>query len=61
MPGSNEIERLAIIGSGTMGHTIALNAAWVGIQVKMFGLDLQDVQNGLFAVKAKLKTLFEKD
>ena len=61
MPGSNEIERLAIIGSGTMGHTIALSAAWVGIQVKMFGLDQLDVQNGLFAVKAKLKTLFEND
>jgi 3-hydroxybutyryl-CoA dehydrogenase len=61
VPGSNEIERLAIIGCGTMGHTIALNAAWVGIQVKMYGLDQQDVQNGLLAVKAKLKTLFEND
>lgn len=61
MPGSIEIERLAIIGCGTMGHTIALNAAWVGIQVKMYGIDQKDVQNGLLAVKAKLKTLFAKD
>ena len=44
-----------------MGHTIALNAAWFGIQVKMYGIDQKDVQNGLLAVKAKLKTLFEKD
>lgn len=44
-----------------MGHTIALNAAWVGIQVKIYGLDKKDVQNGLLAVKAKLKTLFEND
>ena len=61
MPGSTEIERLAVIGCGTMGHTIALNAAWFGIQVKMYGIDQKDVQNGLLAVKAKLKTLFEKD
>ena len=44
-----------------MGHTIALNAAWVGIQVKMYGVDQKDVQNGLLAVKAKLKTLFAND
>ena len=44
-----------------MGHTIALNAAWFGIQVKMYGIDQKDVQNGLLAVKAKLKTLFAKD
>jgi 3-hydroxybutyryl-CoA dehydrogenase len=61
VPGSIEIERLAIIGCGTMGHTIALNAAWVGIQVKMYGIDQKDVQNGLLAVKAKLKTLFAND
>jgi len=61
VPGSIEIERLAIIGCGTMGHTIALNAAWVGIQVKMYGVDQKDVQNGLLAVKAKLKTLFAND
>jgi len=61
VPGSIEIERLAIIGCGTMGHTIALNAAWFGIQVKMYGIDQKDVQNGLLAVKAKLKTLFAKD
>jgi 3-hydroxybutyryl-CoA dehydrogenase len=61
VPGSTEIERLAVIGCGTMGHTIALNAAWFGIQVKMYGIDQKDVQNGLLAVKAKLKTLFEKD
>jgi 3-hydroxybutyryl-CoA dehydrogenase len=61
VPDSNEIERLAIIGCGTMGHTIALNAAWVGIQVKMYGVDQKDVQNGLSAVKVKLKTLFEND
>lgn len=61
MSDSNETERLAIIGCGTMGHTIALNAAWVGIRVKMYGVDRQDVQNGLLAVKAKLKTLLDND
>jgi len=44
-----------------MGHTIALNAAWVGIQVKMYGVDPEDIQKGLAGIKAKLITLFEND
>ena len=38
------MEKLAIIGSGTMGHSIALSAAWAGMQVKMYGLDANDLE-----------------
>lgn len=55
------MEKLAVIGCGTMGHTIALNAAWVGMQVKMYGVDTIDIQNGILGVADKLKTLLKND
>lgn len=57
MPGSNEMERLTVIGCGTMGHSIALNAAWVGMQVKMYGLDAADIKTGFSGITDKLNTL----
>lgn len=61
MSGSNEMEKLAVIGCGTMGHSIALNAAWAGMQVKMYGVDANDIQNGISGVSDKLKTLLKND
>ncbi len=55
------MEKLAVIGCGTMGHSIALNAAWVGMQVKMYGVDTNDIQNGLSGVTDKLDTLLKND
>ena len=51
------MERLTVIGCGTMGHSIALNAAWVGIQVKMYGLDAADIKTGFSGITDKLNTL----
>ncbi|SDM48211.1 3-hydroxybutyryl-CoA dehydrogenase [Daejeonella rubra] len=48
------MEKLAIIGSGTMGHSIAVNAAWAGLNVKMYGLNEADLQKGLEGIKNKL-------
>jgi len=59
--GSKEMEKLAIIGSGTMGHSIALNAAWYGMKVKMYGVDENDIQKGISGVTDKLATLFTND
>ncbi len=55
------MEKLAVIGCGTMGHSIVLNAAWVGMQVKMYGIDANDIQNGLSGVNDKLNTLLKND
>ena len=55
------MEKLAVIGCGTMGHSIALNAAWVGMQVNMYGVDTNDIQNGLSGVTDKLSTLLKND
>jgi 3-hydroxybutyryl-CoA dehydrogenase len=48
------MEKLAIIGSGTMGHSIALNAAWSGLNVRMYGLNQADLTKGLAGIKNKL-------
>jgi len=55
------MEKLAIIGCGTMGHSIALNAAWVGVQVKLYGVDDDDTQKGLTGISEKLDTLLKND
>ena len=44
-----------------MGHSIALNAAWAGMQVEMYGVDANDIQNGISGVSDKLKTLLKND
>lgn len=55
------MERLTVIGSGTMGHSIALSAAWAGMQVKMYGTDQQDIDRGLSGIKNKIKVLRDSD
>jgi len=55
------MEKLAIIGCGTMGHSIALSASWAGIRVKMYGLTEDDIRNGLHGVSDKLATLLESN
>ncbi|MGM0897872.1 MAG: 3-hydroxyacyl-CoA dehydrogenase family protein [Bacillota bacterium] len=46
--------KLAVIGAGTMGHSIALAAAWRGQPVKIFGVDARDMENAKRGFKAKL-------
>jgi len=51
------MEKLAIIGCGTMGHSIALNAGWAGLQVRMYGTTEADTQQGESGIMSKLKML----
>ncbi|YCA45652.1 3-hydroxyacyl-CoA dehydrogenase family protein [Bacillus sp. JZ8] len=50
-------EKLAILGSGTMGHSIALCAAMAGFNVKVWGIDDNDIQRGKEGVEEKLNVL----
>ncbi|WP_078380674.1 3-hydroxyacyl-CoA dehydrogenase family protein [Sutcliffiella halmapala] len=54
-------EKLAIIGSGTMGHSIALSAAMAGIKVKVWGMNNQDIERGMTGVAEKLSVLVDND
>lgn len=50
-------EELAIIGSGTMGHSIALSASIAGFNVKIWGIDDNDIQRGKQGIDEKLNLL----
>ncbi|MGG3196391.1 3-hydroxyacyl-CoA dehydrogenase family protein [Priestia aryabhattai] len=50
-------EELAIIGSGTMGHSIALSASIAGFNVKIWGIDNNDIHRGKQGIDEKLNLL----
>ena len=49
-----QIERVAVIGAGTMGHGIAQVASMAGQQVQLFDLDAQVVERALARVRSNL-------
>jgi 3-hydroxybutyryl-CoA dehydrogenase len=55
------MESLTVIGSGTMGHTITLSAAWAGVKVKMYGLTEADAVAGMNAIRKKVAVLVLSD
>lgn len=50
-------ESITVIGCGTMGHSIALNAAWAGINVTMYGLNTDELEKGIAGITGKLDVL----
>jgi len=50
-----KIERVLVIGAGTMGHGIAHVAAQAGCQAYLFDVDAEVVQRGLASVHANLQ------
>ncbi|WP_080876002.1 3-hydroxyacyl-CoA dehydrogenase family protein [Oceanobacillus timonensis] len=54
-------EKLSIAGSGIMGHSIALTAAWAGIDVKVWGTDEEDIKRAKSGVETKLNGLVSYD
>ncbi|KZE40262.1 3-hydroxybutyryl-CoA dehydrogenase [Bhargavaea cecembensis] len=53
------METLSVIGSGTMGHSIALNAAWRGMDVRMYGTNEEDIRRAEQGILQKLRTMAE--
>lgn len=51
------MERIAVLGCGTMGHSIALNAAWAGLSVKMQGISDADLEQGWTNMLKKLEVM----
>lgn len=52
-----KMEKLTVIGCGTMGHSIALSAAWKGIPVKMYGVSRADTERGKMNIAGKIERL----
>ena len=55
------MEKIAIIGCGTMGHSIALSAAWAGYHVTMHGIAVEELERALTGVESKLHVLVDND
>ena len=51
------MEKLSILGSGTMGHSIALSAAMAGFFVKVWGIGEDDIKRGQQDLQGKLEVL----
>ncbi|MEO6136555.1 MAG: 3-hydroxyacyl-CoA dehydrogenase NAD-binding domain-containing protein [Ginsengibacter sp.] len=50
---------IAVIGCGTMGHSIALNAAWAGLSVKLYGINENLLATATQSIAQKLQLLCE--
>lgn len=55
------MEKLAIIGCGTMGHSIALSAAWAGREVQLYGVTEQDLATADKGLRNKLAVMIQND
>ncbi|MFD1688517.1 3-hydroxyacyl-CoA dehydrogenase NAD-binding domain-containing protein, partial [Halolamina salifodinae] len=56
-----DIERIAVLGAGNMGHGIAEMAALAGYEVTMRDINEEFVQNGYEQIEWSLDKLAEKD
>lgn len=54
------MEKILVIGSGTMGHSIALQAAWCGFDVLLYGLNDEELNKAAAAIRTKLELLLAK-
>lgn len=55
------MEKLSIIGCGTMGHSIALAAAWAGIDVKVWGVNEVDLTKADRGLHNKINFMVENE
>lgn len=53
------MEKLSVIGCGTMGHSIALSAAWGGVKVSIYGVDERDIQIAKTGLQNKLRVMVD--
>ncbi len=54
------IERVTVVGAGTMGHGIAQVAAAAGMEVCLHDVSLEDIRRGLDALRSNLDKGVEK-
>lgn len=52
---------ITIIGAGTMGHSIALSAAWSGQSVSIFGVDARDLETAQKGFEIKLRLMADNE
>ncbi|WP_308787100.1 3-hydroxyacyl-CoA dehydrogenase family protein [Planomicrobium stackebrandtii] len=55
------MEKISILGAGTMGHSIALSAAWSEQPVTVYGINEQDLENADRGLNNKLKVMADNE
>ncbi|MEI3614181.1 3-hydroxyacyl-CoA dehydrogenase family protein [Pseudogracilibacillus sp. SO30301A] len=55
------MEKITIIGTGTMGHSIALAIAWADLPVTVYGLDDVEIENAIKGIESKANVLNENN
>jgi 3-hydroxybutyryl-CoA dehydrogenase len=53
------MEKLSIIGCGTMGHSIALSAAWAGMEVRETGINEIELERADRELENKIQVMME--
>lgn len=53
------MEKITIIGTGTMGHSIALSIAWADLPVTIYALNDNESEGALLGIKEKAAVLIE--
>jgi len=51
------MEKISVLGAGIMGHSIALNAAWAGYAVTLWGTDDRDLSRAMDGIAGKAELL----
>lgn len=55
------MEKISIIGSGTMGHSIALSVAWAGHSVTVNGISEEELKKAAKGIEQKLSVMVKND
>ncbi|MGX9135645.1 3-hydroxyacyl-CoA dehydrogenase family protein [Rummeliibacillus sp. JY-2-4R] len=55
------MEKISIIGCGTMGHSIAISIAWAGSNVNIYGINDTDVEKANKSLAFKLNVMVENE
>src|SRR5699024_7458660 len=55
------MENIAVLGSGTMGHSIALSIAWANYKVKVYSINDEDLKRAETEIDKKVTLLYKND
>lgn len=53
------MNKISIIGAGTMGHSIALTAAWRNLSTRIYAMDEQEIERATESIRMKVDTLVQ--
>lgn len=55
------MNKISIIGAGTMGHSIALTVAWRNLSAVIYAMDEREVDRATESIRKKVDTLVQSD